>query len=147
MSAAPDDYVVDFQHIALLVSDVEVSKRWYADLLGWVEQFSSPMPVDLGDLNGFTGCSGDIAMGQIHGTRVEFVQMHTDEPLGRWVRNDHLGLFLLSVRVNDLDTVRSRCAELLVPIVREGGIGAGGSTTLFVQDPDGQEIAFVGPSA
>lgn len=142
-SLSPEEYVVDFQHVALLVSDVEESKRWYSAVLGWKETFANRMPPDLGNLNGFDGKSGDIAMGEICGVRVEFVQMHTEVPLEPWHRNDHHGLFLLSVRINDVDAVRARCASLGVDIVREGLIGQ--TRTLFVCDPDGQEIALVGP--
>jgi len=39
--------------------------------------------------------------------------------------------------------VRARCGALGVDIVREGLIGQ--SHTLFVVDPDGQELALVGP--
>lgn len=145
MSTSPEEYIVDFQHVALLVSDLETSKQWYRDVLGWQETFSNRMPTDLGDLNGFTGRGGDIAMGEICGVRVEFVQMHTDAPLRSWHRNDHYGMFLLSVRVNDVDAVRARCATLGVEIVREGLIGK--TRTMFVCDPDGQEIALVGPYA
>jgi catechol 2,3-dioxygenase-like lactoylglutathione lyase family enzyme len=138
-----EDHVVEFAHIALLVSDIERSKRWYRDLLGWQELFSHVTPTVLGDLNGFKGTGGDIAMGEIRGVRVEFVQMHTDEPLERWRRNDHYGMFLLSVRINDVEAVRERCRNLGVEIVREGLIGQ--TCTMFVVDPDGQEVGLVGP--
>ena len=140
----PDGYVVDFQHVALLVSDLARSKQWYSDLLGWQELFTRDMPTDLGDLNGFTGTRGDIAMGEIRGVKVEFVQMHTKAPLRARQHNDGCGMFLLSVRTNDLDVVRARCSDLGVQIVRERLIGQ--TRTLIVRDPDGQEVALGGPT-
>ncbi len=139
----PGDHVVEFAHVAILVSDVERSKQWYGDVLGWKELFSQRTPSELGDLNGFTGKGGDIAMGEISGVRVEFVHMHTDAPLTQWRRNDHYGMFLMSVHIDDVESVHARCGALGVDIVREGLIGQ--SHTLFVVDPDGQELALVGP--
>ena len=112
-SSHPSDLITDFQHIAVLVSDLEVSKRWYAGLLGWTELFTQKMPSALGDLNGFTGCGGRISMGRIHGTRVELVEMHTETPLRRWAQEDRLGLFLLSVRVTDLTPLAGMPLEML----------------------------------
>lgn len=139
----PGDYVSDFADVALLVSDLERSKNWYGDMLGWRELFSQAMPPVLGDLNGFAGRTGDIAMGEICGVRLEFVQMHTERPLKNWQRNDHYGIFLLSFRITDVAAVRARCATLGVEILREASIGQ--SRTVFVIDPDGQELALVGP--
>jgi catechol 2,3-dioxygenase-like lactoylglutathione lyase family enzyme len=120
--------IVEFNHVALLVSDIEASKRWYRDVLGWKEIFANRMPATLGDLNGFTGSGGDIAMGEICGVRVELVAMDTESALQPWSRNDRYGLFLMSVRVGDVDAIRARCTALGVPIVREGTIGASGGS-------------------
>jgi catechol 2,3-dioxygenase-like lactoylglutathione lyase family enzyme len=131
---------VAFSHVALLVSDIDASVRWYRELFGWTEQFVQPLGSALGDLNGFTGAPGVVAMGDIGGVRVEFVQMATTEALAAPSARESHGLFLLTVRVDDLDAIRHRCAERGIAIVREGRLGQ--TTTLIVEDPDGQEIAI-----
>jgi catechol 2,3-dioxygenase-like lactoylglutathione lyase family enzyme len=132
---------VAFSHVALLVSDIEASVRWYRRLFGWTEHFVSSMSSELGDLNGFTGKPGTVAMGDVGGVRVEFVQMDTDDTLVAPTAKDRHGLFLLTVRVDDLVALRQRFERFGTTVVREGRIGH--TTTLVVEDPDGQEVAVV----
>jgi catechol 2,3-dioxygenase-like lactoylglutathione lyase family enzyme len=136
------DVRFSFSHVALLVADLRASVCWYRDLLDWTEEFVSPMASELGDLNGFTGKAGTVAMGTVDGVRVELVQMDTDQALAPASARDRHGLFLMAIRVDDLAAVRRRCGQLGTRIIREGTIGQ--TTTLIVEDPDGQEIAVLG---
>lgn len=133
------DNVVDYGHLAVLVSDIERSARWYADVMGWEPLFEMEMTDgSLGRYNDLGG-NGRIAMGAIAGARVEFVQMY-DAPIAAPPAEAHYGLFLVSARVHDLDLARERCRALGVTISRD--LPADG--LLFLRDPDGQEVCLIG---
>ena len=60
MSSAPSSST--FSHVALLVSDLDRTCAWYADVLGWSLTFCHRFDEgELGDANGFTGAVGEVA--------------------------------------------------------------------------------------
>jgi catechol 2,3-dioxygenase-like lactoylglutathione lyase family enzyme len=132
----------EFAHVAVLVSDVARSAAWYHDVLGWEPVFEADQGPVLGEANGHGG-PGSIAMGRIGATNVELVAMH-EPPLGPWRRSERYGLMLISIRVSDVPAARARCAAFGAAIARE--VAFGPTLVLVVTDPDGTEIAIVGPA-
>jgi catechol 2,3-dioxygenase-like lactoylglutathione lyase family enzyme len=138
-----NDNLIAYGHLAILVSDLDRSVRWYTDAMGWVESWRQDTSGGwLGELNGLGG-DGRVAMGSIASVPVELVQMVDASAVRHDRRPQQYGLFLLSARVDDYDLARKHCEELDIEIARDVEF-AGGGRLLVLVDPDGQEVCLIG---
>ena len=137
------DIQFNYAHAAIMVSDIERSKRFYERAVGWKQEFAREFDEMLGKANGYGG-PGQIAMGTMGGVHLQLVHMPVPK-FERKVRPAHYGIFMCSVSVKDLAPVRERLKAESIPITRELEIGI--SHLLVVTDPDGQEIGIIGPKA
>jgi catechol 2,3-dioxygenase-like lactoylglutathione lyase family enzyme len=133
---------IDFKysHAAILVTNIERSKPFYEQAVGWKQLFTAEFDEKLGEANGYGG-RGKIAMGDMGGVHLQLVEMQV--PLERRAFHKHCGLFLCSVMVKpkDVPAVRARLEAANIPITRELDVGR--SHLLIMTDPDGQEIGIV----
>lgn len=129
-----------FAHAAILVSDIERSKAWYARAVGWVHEFTMDFDESLGQANKY-GTKGRISMGKFGGVPLEFVQMEVS--LERKELSPHYGIFMCSVHTSDLDGVLAYLEKEGIPVTRKMNVGRG--ALIVLTDPDGQEIGILGP--
>lgn len=130
-----------FAHLAVLVSDLERSTRFYVGLLGWEVAFDQAFDDgSLGAANAVGG-AGRIRMGAIDGVGFELVEMR--RPLTPRGAPDHYGTFLMSVRVPSLVGLAETATALGGEVRRRVPIG--GSELLVIADPDGQEVGLIAP--
>jgi len=118
--------VVRLHHVSFAVKDLDASKRFFGDLIGF-EELDRPA-------FGFRGAWYAIGDRQLHlieqagaGREVE----------GRISRSDHMAL-----EVKDLDQVRQKLTDAGIEFV-SGGNDHLGFSQVFCSDPDGHTIEFV----
>jgi lactoylglutathione lyase len=143
-------------HIGICVSDLERSRRFYRDGLGFEEVGSHHVGDEFASLMEVPGVDVDSVMLARDGVTLELLGFrapgHTGEPVRRPM--NQLGLTHLSFRVDDVNAVASA-------IEREGGVVIGGTRTtldvsgtaldfVYCTDPDGTRIELMhlpGPPA
>lgn len=119
MEAIP---VIGINHISLVVRDVEVTKRFYRDLLGFTEIWRPNFPFE-----GAWLFAGNMVLHLIKGTPPE-PSPKIDS------RFDHVAF-----HVNDCDVAEACLKEYGVEYLRKAQSSTG-LTQIFFHDPDGHQI-------
>jgi lactoylglutathione lyase len=132
-----------FNHIGLVVTDLERSKRFYQDVLGFRFWYEIEPPDDvtarLNCLDVPVGLTASYLV--LEGFVLEL--LHYGAP-GRTApyrprTMNEPGLSHLSVSVDDIHAAAARAVELGGRIVEESDIGV----ALFIRDPDGQLVELL----
>jgi ureidoacrylate peracid hydrolase len=110
--------ILDFAHMLLQVGDIEVSKRFYVDLLGFTPRQASP----LADGRPFVPFKQGIAL--------------TTGGPGKPLQIDHMAF-----RVNDVRALAERLKDAKVKFFNELHDGIYG-LTIYIADPDGNKVEF-----
>ena len=124
-------------HVALLVKDVERSKRFYAQLLG-MEEHSRPSNFNFPGAWLRKGSAEIHLIGEDEPGRVELVQPGGYNP--QELSSGHATHF--AFEVSDLEETRKYLQTRGIPIVGGPRPRGDGVMQLYVRDPDGYIIEF-----
>jgi glyoxylase I family protein len=126
-----------FAHVAVTVSDLERSTRWYSELLG-----ADPVLDEDEEVGGFHHTVFVLDGGQLFG-----LHLHRDPAAGTFDERS-VGLDHISFACSDRDELGTWAARLDELGVSHGGIvdAAYGSGVSF-RDPDGIALEFFAPPA
>jgi catechol 2,3-dioxygenase-like lactoylglutathione lyase family enzyme len=134
---------VAFNHIGQCVSDLERSKRFYCDLLGFeLERELSPPDETAAQLMSLTPPLGLTASYLVRdGLVLELLHFGAAGQTKPWAERtlNEPGLTHVSLSVDDLDRVLARVGEYGGSVVESSNIGHG----VFVRDPDGQLVELL----
>jgi catechol 2,3-dioxygenase-like lactoylglutathione lyase family enzyme len=131
-------------HLGIVVSDLQRSKRFYQEVLGfrvWYEDSSVP-DAAVGKLLGLSGpLAAQLCYLVLDGYAIEL--MHYSAPEASVTRRERTmsdtGLSHLSVSVDDIRASAARAVECGGSIVESSDLGV----ALMVRDPDGQLIELL----
>lgn len=147
---APSGKVTGFEHVAIQVSDVERSARFYEDLLGFerVARWSKAEPY-VQRLVGYPGVTLEIAYLKIPGsdTFLEILEYRDVErtPVDTATANPGTGHF--SLFVDDLVALHARLQAAGVRFVSDIEVSTAGpvqgSRLIYMIDPDGIRVELV----
>jgi catechol 2,3-dioxygenase len=120
--------VRELGHIVLYVRDIERSRRFYGDLLGWKE---------IGEA--FGGRAVAFSSGRTHH---ELLLIEVGPGANPHPPHPRIGLYHFGLKVGDSDEeLRAALDELVASGVRITGISDHGVThSIYIEDPDGNEI-------
>lgn len=132
-------------HVGIRVSDMERSKAFYQEFLGWKEIFDSEIQADalvklMGPFGGGANVTGRASGGRIGDLRVELVQlkgMPANPPT-----HGGLGIGQLTLSVGDIQAVYERMNALGVRTLSPP-VEIMDCKIFFAVDPDGQPFEFV----
>jgi lactoylglutathione lyase len=132
-----------FNHVGQCVTDLERSKRFYCELLGFaVEREINPPDASSAQLLSLTPPLGFTASYLVRDGLVlellHFAAPEQTQPFRPRAMNEP-GLTHVSVSVDDVDAVCARVAEFGGEVLDATNIGA----AVFVRDPDGQLIELL----
>ena len=119
--------ITAIHHASLIISDVEISRRFYKEILA--------LPVDDGrpDL-GFPGLWLTVGNQQIH-----LLQVHNPDPVDG--RPEHGGRDRhIAFIVDEFDQLVNRLENANIPYT----LSRSGRKALFCRDPDGNSLEFIG---
>jgi catechol 2,3-dioxygenase-like lactoylglutathione lyase family enzyme len=139
--------VQHLSHVGLCVSDLDASRRFYCDRLGFREVHALDVSGEEADrLLELSDVDLQAVYLERDGVRIEL--LHYREPGHRGegiVRPmNALGLTHLSFRVDDLDATVRALREAGVRVLEQTRIDAGhGVAAVFVTDPDGTRVELV----
>jgi lactoylglutathione lyase len=131
-------------HLGIVVSDLERSKRFYQDVLGfrvWYEDSSVP-DAAVGKLLGLEPpLAAELCYLELDGYAVELIHFAAPEAKvqSRVRTMSETGLSHLSVSVDDIRQAAARAVECGGSIVESSDLGI----ALMVRDPDGQLIELL----
>jgi catechol 2,3-dioxygenase-like lactoylglutathione lyase family enzyme len=138
-----------FSHVGICVSDLERSRRFYCEGLGFEEVGSHHVGDEFASLMEVPGVDVDSVMLARDGVTVELLRFRAPGHLGEPVRRsmNRLGLTHFSFRVDDVDAAAAA-------IERAGGVVVAGTRTrldlpgaaldfLYCTDPDGTRIELM----
>lgn len=134
---------VAFNHVGQCVADLERSKRFYCDLLGFTLDREIQPPDELSAK--LMGLAPPLAMTASYlvrdGLVLELLHYAADgqTQLFRARRMNEPGLTHISLSVDDLDATLSRVTEFGGEVIADSNIGA----AAFVRDPDGQLVELL----
>jgi lactoylglutathione lyase len=134
---------VAFNHVGQCVADLERSKRFYCDLLGFEFEREINPPDELSaKLMGLEGPLGMTASYLVRdGLVLELLHYSAagqTRPYKPRTMNEP-GLTHISLSVDDLDNVLARVADFGGTVLEGTNIGNG----VFIQDPDGQLVELL----
>ena len=120
--------IKELGHVVLYVSELERSRRFYADILGWHE-----IPVSLG---------GRAAMFSSGRTHHELLLLEVGPDAAPVPPGSRLGMYHFGLKVGESDDeLRDALAILKEQGVKMVGSSDHGVThSLYIEDPDGNEI-------
>ena len=121
-------------HVSVTVSDLEKAKRFYGALIGLTQ---IPRP-DFGFSGVWYSLGGEL---QLHVIVNERVAAHPVEPHRFDVRDRHFALW-----VEDADDTYERLSKTGHPF-HDFSSTPTGLRQLFIHDPDGNMVEFIGPTA
>jgi lactoylglutathione lyase len=132
-----------FNHVGQCVTDLERSKRFYCDLLGFtLEREINPPDESSAQLMSLTPPLGMTAAYLVRdGLVLELLHFAAEgrtQPFRKRTMNEP-GLTHLSVSVDDIDAVCARLPEYGGEVLPASNIGA----AVFVRDPDGQLLELL----
>ena len=130
-----------FNHIGLVVTDLERSKRFYEEALGFTFWYEITPPDDLtAKLNGLDPPLGTTAVYLVlNGFVLELLHYEERSVTSRRRTMDESGLTHLSLAVEDVHETAAKIVQCGGSIVDESDIGV----AVFVRDPDGQRIELL----
>jgi len=132
-----------YNHTGLVVSDLERSKRFYQQVLGFRLWYEDAIPDQAtAVLLGLEPPLGmQVSYLVLDGFVLELLYFSAPGAIGEWRRRsmNEPGLTHLSVSVDDTRSSARQAVDQGGTIVEESDIGAG----LFVRDPDGQLIELL----
>lgn len=117
-------------HVALYVRDLERSRRFYGDVLGWREvRGDMPVPIP----------AAAFSSGRTHH---ELLLIEVDSDAARIPAGRRVGMYHFGVKVGESDAelreARQRLTEAGVRVV--GASDHAVTHSLYIEDPDGNEI-------
>lgn len=139
--------ILRLTHLGICVADLEVSLRFYRDVLGFVETgrfrgqgdptatvLELPQDVDL-----------EAVYLERDGWRIELLYYRVPGALGSGdpAAMNARGLTHLSFRVDDLDAVLEQVVEYGGRVLAHTRTGTGPAAVLFVTDPDGTRVELI----
>jgi catechol 2,3-dioxygenase-like lactoylglutathione lyase family enzyme len=139
-------------HLGLCVSDLEASRRFYCEGLGFTAAEGFELSSrDLVGLDGSLEVAGPatitsqfISLGDV---KIELLGFHEPTPQGVPSRHrNQLGLTHLSFFVDDVDAAAARLTEFGGTIL-EGTRSKPGIDIVFLADPDGVRVELMGRPA
>jgi catechol 2,3-dioxygenase-like lactoylglutathione lyase family enzyme len=127
-------------HVSIGVSDMDRSREWYRDVLGWEQMFDERMEGESFEtIAGMPGAEGRACGGRVGNLRIELMDFNfipkTMPPPG-------LGLRVLSLEVEDIAETYAAMQDLGVTCV-SAPVEVHGTRMFFMLDPDGQGIEVV----
>jgi lactoylglutathione lyase len=138
-----------FSHLGICVSNLERSRRFYCEALGFVVAESHTVGDEFGRLMELDGVALRSQFVRRDGISIELLHFSSPDPIGDPVRRpmNQIGLTHLSVRVDDVDAVAASVTML-------GGAVIEGTRTTFdlpeasmdfvyCTDPDGVRIELM----
>jgi len=133
ISTSPVDFSID--HTAISVSNLEVSVRFYSEILG----FSCDRIIDIPDGN------GKIALLKKSDFTIEMFQFTDTVPLvdngGKLIDDlKKIGVKHIALRVNDIWVATDYLREHGVEFISQPVKGARGFYRCFIKDPDGMPL-------
>jgi catechol 2,3-dioxygenase-like lactoylglutathione lyase family enzyme len=127
-------------HVSIGVSDMDRSRAWYRDVLGWEEIFDEHMEGEAFErIAGVAGAAGRACGGRVGNLRIELMDFTF---IPKVMPPPGLGLRVLSLEVTDIDETHASMQELGVTCVTDP-VEVHGTRMFFVLDPDGQGIEVV----
>ena len=139
-----------FSHVGVCVSDLEVSTRFYCDVLGFRELFTMEMGDEVAatmeQAPGLRFTSRMLARPDV---RIELLQWHEPTATGDGQRRAMTGLGFthLCIRVDDVDELSAKAVAAGGAVHRETrsvlpGVGDAGADVglMYLTDPDGTRI-------
>ena len=134
---------VAFNHVGQCVTDLEQSKRFYCELLGFALDREINPPDDLSAR--LLGLTPPLAMTAVYlvrdGLVLELLHFAAPGQTQRYQPRamNQPGLTHISLSVEDLDGVLARVADYGGALLADSNIGAG----VFIRDPDGQLVELL----
>jgi len=134
---------VAFNHVGQCVTDLEQSKRFYCELLGFALDREINPPDDLSAR--LLGLTPPLAMTAVYlvrdGLVLELLHFAAPGQTQRYQPRamNQPGLTHISLSVEDLDGVLARVADYGGAVLADSNIGAG----VFIRDPDGQLVELL----
>jgi catechol 2,3-dioxygenase len=122
-------HVKELGHLVLYVRNLERSRRFYAEVLGWKE-------IDGGEL-GFPAAA--FSSGRTHH---ELLLIEVGEAAAPIPRGRRVGMYHFGLKIGETDTeLREAREQLAAAGVKMVGTADHGVThSLYIEDPDGNEI-------
>lgn len=124
--------VRELGHLVLYVRSLEVSRRFYRDVLGW-----RPLEVE-GPMSQFAQAFNSPG-GRTHH---ELLLIEVGSSAAELPRGRRLGLYHFGVKIGDSDDELREARDVLVAqgVTILGGTDHGMTHSLYIADPDGNEI-------
>lgn len=140
--------ILRLSHIGLCVSDLDASRRFYCELLGFREVHALDISGELSDkLLELPDVDVRTVYLERDGVRLELLHYREPGHRGEGVVRpmNALGLTHLSVRVDDLEATLATLREAGTRILEQTRIDDAGAgvAVVFVTDPDGTRIELV----
>lgn len=140
---------VSVSHIGICVSDLERSRRFYCDALGFEEQFSHRVGAEFARLMEIEGVDVRSVMVSRDGVTLELLGFEAPGRTGTGERRpmNALGFTHLSLRVDDVDEAASAIERFGGTVVRSTRTtleyGAAQLDFVYCTDPDGVRIELM----
>jgi catechol 2,3-dioxygenase-like lactoylglutathione lyase family enzyme len=126
--------------VSIGVSDMDRSRAWYRDVLGWEELFDEHMHgAAFEKIAGTPGASGRACGGRVGDLRIELMNFNF---IPNQMSPPGLGLRVLSFEVAEINKTYDAMRKLGVTCVTEP-VELHGTRMFFILDPDGQGIEVV----
>jgi glyoxylase I family protein len=141
-----DSLVRVFSHIGMCVSDVERSKRFYCDGLGFRQVVAFKVGNEVGPT---MEVEGEIVLNSVFirrdGVSIELLGFESPPHHGDGKRRpmNHLGLTHLSMLVDDVDKVAAHAVECGGSIVDSTRATSPAGDFIFILDPDGIRVELM----
>src|SRR6476646_2947997 len=123
--APPRPKIVGLSHIALYCHDIDKSRAFYKDFLGFAEPYSLPNP------------DGTLHLTWIKINDTQTIELFPEKEAG----SDRL--YHIAVETDDAFAMRDYLAAHGVKVPEKVGVGKIGNKNYFIDDPDGHIVEIV----